>query len=684
MNTRVEMATRKKGGNENKVRAGEFFESHRDIFELYAKGKIKIEPAPPGLDTFAFDLEKGVIYVNDKFYQSKFGLSDEKSAFAVRHEIEHLLEKVQVLKEPGGWQVFQNYLQDIKNDRAYGILDNCIADIRENRAVVSKTNKGVKDTETRLYREDLFPADESTGELDFTKQPKHLQFPQAILREERTDDKCIVDEEVRKKIDHLRNFSTRNGKIDLIKTITDPNVPMSKRLEIQNRIIRPMMEDLRKKDIEDKKKQKREQSSESSNGEKSDDGESGESPQSQSGSQEKEGIMDKIKKRFGKEKSKSKKSEKEQAGQTPDKGKGENFEETDYDQIFKKEYDEAEGKTMNAVPVEQQEKALEKWLENPDNRKTEEEKSLERQADHIGVNVEDLKNYENIVRDLDSILNPVTNESVIKDLSNLIKRIISKRVKPSFKPKYPVEEGDELIEPAELLASVRAGNLQPKVWQDTEVKEKKGDLFGKVKLSFVLDRSGSMSGQKLIELQRAIVMAMESQKELQDLAEEEKSNLIKTLEVFWEIWTFQNSNDDLKPFKKMSDSFTKKDRIETCAILNSAPGDSTPDFNCLESILKEIQNDASRMEELKQKESKEIIIVMTDGRSDSPQRVQKVIEELRNLGVVVVAIGITEGGRSVETTYGNNGNQDFAKVAGKASDLPIVLGDVLFDNLKDL
>jgi hypothetical protein len=121
----------------------------------------------------------------------------------------------------------------------------------------------------------------------------------------------------------------------------------------------------------------------------------------------------------------------------------------------------------------------------------------------------------------------------------------------------------------------------------------------------------------------------------------------------------------------------------TCATTASS-GPFAHDFNCLESILKEIQNDASRMEELKQKESKEIIIVMTDGRSDSPQRVQKVIEELRNLGVVVVAIGITEGGRSVETTYGNNGNQDFAKVAGKASDLPIVLGDVLFDNLKDL
>jgi hypothetical protein len=682
MNTRVEMATKKTGPTESKDKASGFFEEHREVFELYAKGKIKIEPAPPGLDTFVFDLEKGTIYVNDKFYQSKFGLSDEKSAFAVRHEIEHLLEKVQVLKEPGGWQIFQDYLQDIKNDRAYGILDNCIADIRENRAVVSKTNKGVKDTETRLYREDLFPADEKTGELDFTKQPRHLQLPQAILREERTGDNCIVDDDVRKKIDQLRKFKTKNGTIDLVKTITDPNVPMSKRLEVQNRIIRPMMEELRKKDAEDNKKQN--QSSKSGNGEKSEsDGQEGESD-SHGEDSSKDSIMDKIKKRFSKEKKKSKKSEKEEAEKKPDRTTGEESEDGDYNQVFKKDYDDAEKKTMNAVPIEEQEKSLEKWLENPDNRKTAEEKSLERQAEHIGVKVEDLRNYENIVRNLDSIINPETNESVVKDLSNLIKRIISRRVKPSFKPKYPVEEGDELIEPAELLASARAGNLHPKVWQDTEVKEKKGDLFGKVKLTFVLDRSGSMSGQKLIELQRAIVMSMESQKELQDFAEEEKANLVKTLEIFWEIWTFQNTQDDFKSFKKMSDTFSKKDRVETCAILNSAPGDSTPDFNCLEAILKEIKNDPERLQELEQRETKEIIVVMTDGKSDSPQRVQKIIEELRGLGVIVVAIGITEGGRSVETTYANDGNQDFTKVATEAKDLPVVLGEVLANNLKDL
>jgi glucose-inhibited division protein A len=71
--------------------------------------------------------------------------------------------------------------------------------------------------------------------------------------------------------------------------------------------------------------------------------------------------MDKIKKRFSKEKKKSKKSEKEEAEKKPDRTTGEESEDGDYNQVFKKDYDDAEKKTMNAVPIEEQEKSLEKW-----------------------------------------------------------------------------------------------------------------------------------------------------------------------------------------------------------------------------------------------------------------------------------------------------------------------------------
>ena len=70
----------------------EFVEKYRDFFEHYARGRVKFEPAPAGLDTFAFDLEKDTIYVNSRFYK-ELEFSDEKTSFAVLHETEHFLEK---------------------------------------------------------------------------------------------------------------------------------------------------------------------------------------------------------------------------------------------------------------------------------------------------------------------------------------------------------------------------------------------------------------------------------------------------------------------------------------------------------------------------------------------------------------------------------------------------------------
>ena len=76
-------------------------------------------------------------------------------------------------------------------------------------------------------------------------------------------------------------------------------------------------------------------------------------------------------------------------------------------------------------------------------------------------------------------------------------------------PKYPVEEGEELVDPAQLVADVKYGNLQPKVWEDTEIKEKKGDRFGEVEITLVCDRSSSMSGQKAEEQRKSAVLVME-------------------------------------------------------------------------------------------------------------------------------------------------------------------------------
>lgn len=233
---------KKPTGNEHEQSIAHF-ESHRSMYEQYAGHSINILPAPGGLDTFAFDLETNTIYLNDKFYQS-LGYPEQGTSFATFHEIEHFREKIALLKEKGGAGVFQRYLDKLdpkksEHSGAYGVMDDCISDVRQNGAVVARTNEGFDTVEKSLYKEVQFP------DVDFTKegnkQPLHVQLPYAILNEYRSGRTCIVDERVRKILDELQHTALPNGKVvDVLNLMTnkDPKaVPMSKRLAIQDRYV---------------------------------------------------------------------------------------------------------------------------------------------------------------------------------------------------------------------------------------------------------------------------------------------------------------------------------------------------------------------------------------------------------------------------------------------------------------
>src|SRR3989338_6477038 len=141
-------------GNEH-AEAVDFVEKHKDFLEHYAKGRVDILPSPEGLKTFGFNLETNEIYINSMFYKKR-GFSDEKTIFGVCHEIEHFEEKRMMLSEEGGDKKFEKYLKRIKDSKAFSLMDNCVSDIRENRAVVERTNKGMGELEEKIYKEDLF------------------------------------------------------------------------------------------------------------------------------------------------------------------------------------------------------------------------------------------------------------------------------------------------------------------------------------------------------------------------------------------------------------------------------------------------------------------------------------------------------------------------------------------------
>jgi hypothetical protein len=603
-----------------------FVERHCDYFEHYARGAVRFKPAPAGLGTFAFNLENNTIYVHSRFYAER-GLSDEKTAFAVSHEAEHFLEKKQMLAEPDGAQRFARYLRAIKASKAYGCMDNCVADVRQNRAVISKTSRETAEIERDLYKKDLFPV------ADLTSEPKHIQFCDALLRESRVpDEQCRVSPEVREKLDTLR--ALKAGDEIFFELLTHPDTPMSLRLSLQNEYIWPVVKELLEKDEDERKK----------GGEESNGGKEG-GEERETG--EKEGKKEKP----------------------------------DPNEVFKDAYERASKRGMpESVPLEEIEKAFKEWREV--NRASPLEKADREYVERLGVQKADLQKYRKIAAGLQDVRNPETGVSVVGELRDLIRRIIAKRLKKMPTPRYPVEEGEDLVDPAELVAEVRAGNLEPKVWETFEIQEKKGGRFGRVEMTLEFDRSFSMndeSGKKRREQQRAGVLGMEALKEISELCEEERANMAEPLEVFSEVYSFQADEGDAKPLKKMSKEFSERELIEIMKKLDTAPGGSTTDFVPLETMLAELEKDETARKKIAEGETKKIVIVFTDGESADTARVQAALEKLRGLGVVAVGVGITESGKTALTTYAPN-----ARLALRAEDLPRILGELLREHLAEV
>jgi von Willebrand factor type A domain len=588
----------------------DFVENNRDLFEHFARGQVNFKPAPPGLNTFACDLKTDDLYISPRFYKER-DFSDEQTTFATLHEIEHFLEKKRFLGEKGGARLFGRYLDRLQKSRAYKVMDNCVADIRENESVVAKTNKAYADIEHKMYTEDLFK------ETDFTKHPKHLQLPMAMLREARVpDEQCAVAPSVRAAIDEIKAIAARDG-TKLTDIIKHPDTPMSSRLKIQDRYIWPKVEKLLEEDMKE---------------DKNDEGEE---------------------------------ERKKEEGQS---GVG------DPNKRFEKAYDKADEQMPHAIPVEDMQKALKKWEEAKRNPL---DKADQEYAEILGVKKEDLQRYRTLAEEMRNVMNPETQQNVIDDLRDLISRIIARRRKEQMAPQYPIEEGDELVDPAELVSQVRAGNFEPKVWEAQEIRMKKGKRFGKVEITLIGDRSGSMAGTKSHEQQKAVILFMEALKEFADLAREEAVNLEKPLSIASEVYTFQASGEDARPLKEMSEDLSEKDRITVATVLESSPGPSTTDFVPLESVLAGIGAEKKRL--MKEGELKKIVIVFTDGGSDDTARVRRALEGLRGAGVIVIGVGITQDGAPALTTYAPG-----AHLAETAEKLPRVLAETLREHLADI
>lgn len=603
----------------------EFFRKHQSLFERFLGQGIKIEPSKVG--TFYFDLKRKVVGISDAFYE-KFGdnWTDEMTTFAILHELGHFEESLQILREKNGDKKYQKYIERFSKDRAFGMLDNCISDNRQNKNAITRTNQGFSNVEQIAYKKVLFPSEN----LDFTNKPKHIQFSEVLLREGRIkDEKCQVSPEVREALNDIFEMQSEDG-VKFFDVLTDPNLPISQRWQLQDEYVLPLMEKLKKQDLEDEKQK---QQNKKGQNEQQDD------HQGQDEQQE---------------------------------GEQKDSESLDPNKVFKEYYDEFDDKHPETIKPEDIKKIIEDFKKKPKSNPIKE--AEENYAKKIGVNFEDLQNYRRLSEQINNLKNPETGESLVDEMESLFRKIISRLTKKRMAPKYPQEEGDYLVDPAEAIAEAKAGNLQPKVWESVEFKELKGEMFGEIELTLVCDFSGSMRGVKQIEQTKAIVLIMETLKRFTDITNEGDS-LDKNLKIKSEIYKFGKYGQNFEPIKKMSEELTEQERIQVAAISLNTNGPDNNEHEVYAKILERINDETKQ--KIKDKELKKIIICLTDGIADDVHAVQKVVFEMRQSGIAVAGVGILE--QSTEKTYAPD-----ARTAKSLADLCPILTDILKEQFHDL
>ncbi|MCD5389904.1 MAG: hypothetical protein LR005_00730, partial [Candidatus Pacebacteria bacterium] len=219
----------------------EFMSRHKKFFDYYAgnsnieiKSHRELNPSQQG--TFAIDLKNDTIYAAMDVFKDA-GYEDNASFFAMLHEFEHFreLRELKTYYDPKkrirGSDIWNKHYKKLSENRALGILDNCIDDIKMNRTVLDRAPSLTK-TKDNLYKTFNFPDD------DLRKSPLHLQLAYALLRRRMLpQNETIVDPRVEAAI--LKIESKPINGMNIVDYMTRPEINMAERLMLQEALIEP-------------------------------------------------------------------------------------------------------------------------------------------------------------------------------------------------------------------------------------------------------------------------------------------------------------------------------------------------------------------------------------------------------------------------------------------------------------
>jgi hypothetical protein len=408
---------------------------------------------------------------------------------------------------------------------------------------------------------------------DFTDKPKHLQLAYSILRTGMLPDEQVqVDPKVQEAMESLRHVKGRSGsERDIIKIVTDPSLDPLVKIKLSEKYIEPVYEKLFKEDKEEKDEQKK------------------------------------------------------QRGQ-PQKGSG------DPEEDFKKDYDDFDEKSSEAMSPEDIEKVAD--ITNDDNKSEDINKRQKAgyEKEH-GVNKQDLADYQTEYKKIEQYIEPMREQ---------FRKIIAERLEPYRKLVGFFDEG-VMIEPGltqQALTDLSHGISDPTVFRNFEGRVKVEEVPSVFEATAVLDRSGSMdSGGKKEEQRRAAILLMESLREFLELPEVRDNLLSPSLKTLSEVRSFGSAGQNVV-IKPLSSELSEKERVEVFKTLGTCPGSATQDYISLGQIIGDMKTrestESGYLDKVKNRTIKKLVIIFSDGASSNESEFDKKKSELEQMGVKVV------------------------------------------------
>ena len=616
-----------------------FLNREREILSSFGlKGEIRLVRAKGG---WAFDPKTKILYYDPSFFAER-GYSLRETLFATTHEL--MAHWGELLRDP------ELYLREFDRVKAkgkehLGLLHDIFEDVLGNRRIVAEL-PFLEETKVALYREKLF------SKTDYRAYSRHVQFVYSFIREMMVPGEVVVDKEVREALQSLREFGDK--KVDVLQLVTMPSIEPRQRFELMRRIVEPVFLRLYRKDLADPKKRKGHDSQGAPReGEEGGEGDSEGAPEDQEGGakSEKEGKKD--------AKGKNKASERgggEDGSQEPDVGGGYNDKTREPSEAdrkaaerrFKKEYKEYHDGHPEPISHKVEDEirdAIKKSLGERGGKPDMDRAILEQWAREHGLSPEDILGYR---KEYQSVAH------LVRELRDVFKQITSRRLRQRFKVSPQFEtEGDDIADSmiADAYVESRAGDA-PAVFEDMAVGVRETTGYGALDMTIVGDLSSSMDDKKLLMLRQSSILFLEA---LADFAEEVKEAELQSrvslgLEVQTEARVFGGFGDE--QIKPLSGSLSEQERIQVWKKLQQSTG-GTPDYLSLEAIDRALTD--TELSELREKRRRKVIVVLTDGQSQDTNRVQTIAKTLRDKGVIVFGLGMTEDGRPAVTTYKPDG-----------------------------